>query len=102
MHARKRLGGGIGRPACRQAGALEMKWWVYALASEKKNFIYVGMSSNLKVRLARHHRGNVPSTKAYLPLRLIFTESCENRKQARAREKYWKSGIGKEQLRAMR
>jgi putative endonuclease len=33
---------------------------------------------------------------------VIHTEICTNRVQAREREKYWKSGIGKEKLRLIR
>jgi putative endonuclease len=38
------------------------------------------------------------TTKPYRPFKFIYSEACENRKEARIREKYWKSGIGKEEL----
>ena len=32
------------------------------------------------------------------PFELIYSEACKTRPEARIREKYWKSGIGKEKL----
>ncbi len=66
------------------------------------NYIYVGMTKNLEERITRHNTGREKTTKPYLPYELIFTETCEDRTKARIREKYWKSGIGKEKLRQIR
>jgi putative endonuclease len=33
---------------------------------------------------------------------LIYSEECKTRPEARVREKYWKSGIGKEKLKKLR
>ncbi|MCE2741701.1 MAG: GIY-YIG nuclease family protein [Sphingobacteriales bacterium] len=49
------------------------------------------MTSNLSQRLARHNSGFEQTTKPYSPFRLLYTESCLNRDEARKREKYWKS-----------
>ena len=75
---------------------------VYAISSLDHNYIYVGMTSNLEERIKRHNFGREKTTKPYLPFRLIFSEICSDRKEARAKEKYWKSGIGKEKLRIIR
>ncbi|WP_224488673.1 GIY-YIG nuclease family protein [Robertkochia flava] len=75
---------------------------VYAIASEEFNYIYVGQTQDLENRLKRHNKGWEATTKSYRPFRLIFTEECSNRKEARIREKYWKSGTGKEKLRSLR
>jgi len=56
------------------------------------------MTSNLEERIKRHNRGYEKTTKPYRPFDLIYTEECENRIVARRREKYFKSGIGKEFL----
>jgi len=74
---------------------------VYAISSLHKNYIYVGMTSELEVRIARHNSGKNKSTKPYAPFKLIFTEIVESRVEARKREKYWKSGTGKEQLKRL-
>ena len=83
-------------------GFFAMKHIVYAISSIDRNYIYVGLSSNLDVRLDRHNKGYEKTTRPYVPFRLIYTEECSSRIQARKREKYWKSGIGKERLRAIR
>ncbi|EIJ37854.1 putative endonuclease containing a URI domain [Galbibacter orientalis DSM 19592] len=75
---------------------------VYAISSLKTNYIYVGMTSNLKERINRHNSGRERTTKFYLPFELIFSEVCNDRKEGRIKEKYWKSGIGKEKLKALR
>ena len=76
-----------------------MEYTVYAIRSLSVQRIYVGMTSNLQQRLDEHNKGNVFSTKGFRPWEVIFTEKCgSDRKIARVREKYWKSGIGKEKL----
>lgn len=74
---------------------------VYALKSEKRNYIYVGMTSNLEERIKRHNRGYEKTTKPYSPFKLIYTENCTTREEARKREKYFKSGVGKEFLKKL-
>jgi len=76
--------------------------WVYAISSLHSNYIYVGITADLDARIARHNSGRERTTKPYLPYELIYVEECKNRLEARLREKYWKSGIGKEQLRKVR
>ncbi|NJN50038.1 MAG: GIY-YIG nuclease family protein [Polaribacter sp.] len=75
---------------------------VYAISSIEKNYIYVGLTSNLEERLKRHNGLREKTTKFYAPFALIYKEICETRVEARKREKYWKSGIGKEKLRLLR
>lgn len=78
-------------------------FYIYAISSLKRNYIYIGMTIDIKVRIKRHNNGNERTTKAYRPFELIFTESVDgDRIEARKREKYWKSGIGKERLRKIR
>jgi putative endonuclease len=77
-------------------------YFVYAISSLNRNYIYVGLSSNLEQRFKRHNDGYEKTTKPYAPFRLIYTENCSDRPSARIREKYWKSGIGKEKLRKIR
>jgi putative endonuclease len=73
---------------------------VYAISCQVKNYIYVGLTSNLAQRLKRHNNGYESTTKAYRPFKLIYTETFETRPEARTREKYLKSGVGKEFLKA--
>ena len=69
---------------------------VYALKSLRRNYIYVGMTQNLTERFSRHNKGYERTTKPYRPFKLIFSEKFNSRKEARVREKYLKSGAGKE------
>jgi putative endonuclease len=76
---------------------------VYAISSINHNYyIYVGLTSNLEERLKLHNRGGGKTTKLHTPFKLIYFEEVETRIQARKREKYWKSVIGKEKLRLIR
>jgi putative endonuclease len=76
-------------------------YFVYALISKKDNRIYVGFTTNLKRRINEHNSGYVFSTKGYKPWILFYKEEVETRVQARSREKYLKSGIGKEHLKSL-
>ena len=75
---------------------------VYAIQSIKRNYIYVGMSNTLERRIQEHNNGENKSTKAYRPFILIYSEVFPDRISARRREKYLKSGIGKEFLKRLR
>ncbi len=73
-------------------------YYVYAISSLVKNYIYVGLTDNLERRIQQHNDGRERTTKPYLPYILIYPETLNNRHEARLREKYWKSGTGKRQL----
>jgi putative endonuclease len=75
--------------------------FVYAIKSEVDGRIYVGMSEDAFARLNQHNSGKTKSTKGYRPWRIIYSEEFSNRIEARKREKYLKSGIGKEFLKSV-
>ncbi len=75
---------------------------VYAIRSIKDSRIYVGFTSDLNTRLKYHNSGRVFSTKGFRPWHVIYIEDCVSRTEARKREKYFKSGIGKEFLKNIR
>lgn len=77
-------------------------FFVYAITSLKRNYIYVGLTSNLERRIEQHNKGYARTTKPYVPFALLYHENVSTRLEAREREKYWKSGIGKEKLRRLR
>ena len=68
--------------------------YVYVIRGVK-NFRYIGITANLADRLNRHNRGATKSTKPYLPFHVVYTEKFENYIDARAREKFLKSGVGR-------
>ena len=74
---------------------------VYVIKSIERNYIYVGITDNLDRRLNQHQTGQNKTTKPYLPFVLIRTEQFETRLDARKREIYLKSGVGKEYLKSL-
>jgi len=59
----------------------------YILYSESFDRYYVGHCENMDARLLRHNLKKVPSTKAYAPWKVIYTEPYATRGEASAREK---------------
>ena len=76
-------------------------FFVYALTSLTRNYIYVGMSSDSERRISDHNDGYNKTTKPYRPFKTILIEEFSTRVLARQREKYLKSGVGKEYLKTL-
>ncbi len=74
------------------------EWFVYALRSLRDGNLYIGISRDPDKRLQSHNKGVTISTKNRRPFMLIFKERCDSSKEARQKEKYYKSGIGREYL----
>ena len=72
--------------------------FVYVLVSQTDNRLYVGMSGDVNKRLNDHQNGRVRSTKPFRPWIVLHTEAFPDREAAREREKYLKSGYGKQWL----
>jgi len=70
-------------------------YYVYVLQSLKDHNWYTGYTNNLKKRFKQHNEGKNISTKNRRPFKLIYYEGCLNEEDAKAREKYLKSGMGK-------
>ena len=75
------------------------EFYVYVLYSEKFDRSYTGMTSNLVRRVKEHNQKMNKSTRTFVPWKLIYCEKFQNRLDARDREKYLKSGSGREFLR---
>ena len=71
-------------------------FYVYILQSLKDNKLYIGYTSDLKNRFSEHQRGCVSTTKNRRPLVLIYYEAYRSEKDARVREKFLKTGQGRE------
>jgi len=69
--------------------------YTYILLSSKSHTFYFGSTNNLKRRLELHNKGEVPSTKSYVPWRLVWYGAFETERQARDFELYLKNGSGK-------
>ena len=59
---------------------------VYILESLKDGTLYTGQTSNLVSRLGRHNKGQVKSTKARAPFRIVYVEIVASRSDAMWRE----------------
>jgi putative endonuclease len=64
----------------------------------KDDKFYTGYTIDLRKRFNEHNRNKVFSTKGRGPFRLLYYEACINEDDAKAREKYLKSGMGKRYL----
>ena len=76
-------------------------YYIYILLNKSKNFIYIGFTEDLRMRVKTHNNGENKSTKPYLPLELIHYEAYRNIKDAKRRELYLKSNRGKTTLKTM-
>jgi putative endonuclease len=76
-------------------------YYVYAIRSISRNYIYVGMTNDIRRRINEHNNGENRSTKAYRPFVLIFSQEFKTRSEARKKEVYLKSGSGKEFLKSI-
>ena len=74
---------------------------VYALQSAVDGRIYAGFTSDIEKRLVQHNSGKTKSTKGFIPWKVIYTIQVEGRENARAKEVYLKSGVGKEFLKSL-
>ena len=75
-----------------------MKYFIYVLKSQVDGRLYKGLTNNIERRIYEHNNGNTKSTRSYRPWKLVHKESFDSRAEAREKEKYLKSGIGREFL----
>ena len=69
--------------------------YVYLLESvADRTKRYVGLTADLRTRLAEHHAGKSTHTSKHRPWRLVTYVAFSDRKQAEAFERYLKSGSG--------
>ena len=73
-------------------------WHVYILVSEKDKRTYTGSTNDLIRRVIQHNNGEVTSTKHRRPLKLLLTEACVGEKEARDKERYYKTAAGRRKL----
>jgi len=69
---------------------------VYVLQGRNKR--YVGITNNLDRRLAEHRSGNTKGGQIIGQFRLLHAEELPDYTSARKREKFFKSGQGREFL----
>ena len=79
-------------------GGMSLMYYVYVLRSKKDNKFYTGITDNLERRIREHNQGKNFSTKDRGQFEQVYFEKVETRILAREREKYLKSGVGREHL----
>ncbi len=80
----------IGRPS-----ADTVRYYYVYILKCNDGLPYTGCTDNLKDRIDRHQKGNVPATAARLPIKLIAYIAFSNKYTAFNFEKYLKSGSGR-------
>ena len=75
--------------------------FVYVIKSAINGNLYVGIAKNISNRLKEHKNGKSRYTKGLRPWQLVYFEEHPDWSAAREREKYFKSGSGKEKLKLM-
>ncbi len=73
-------------------------FYTYLLKSKKDGHLYTGSTNNLRERLKQHNAGKSSYTKKHRPYDIIYYEACLSEEDARSRELYLKSGMGKRYL----
>jgi putative endonuclease len=73
----------------------------YVLRSESRDQLYIGSTSNLEIRLPEHNNNLAPATKNRGPWRLVYSENYPDRSKAVRRERYFKTGKGRDELRRL-
>ena len=69
--------------------------YVYILESLDSEHFHVGVTDDLRARLAKHNAGEVPHASKYGPWRIRAYIAFDDEKRAIAFEKYLKSGSGR-------
>lgn len=80
---------------------MPLPYCVYILFSEKDKQLYTGFTSNIEQRIINHNSGGTISTRNRTPLQLIFCEFYLFEDDARNREKYFKTTMGKKAIKLM-
>ncbi|MBI3589324.1 MAG: GIY-YIG nuclease family protein [Candidatus Liptonbacteria bacterium] len=71
-------------------------YFVYIIRSEKDGSYYTGLTGDLERRIREHNKSDTKTTRSKKPWRVIYSERCKTRQKAREREKFLKSGVGRE------
>ncbi len=73
--------------------------YVYILQSLKDRKLYIGATNNLRKRIREHNFGKSFATKTRMPFKLIYYEAYPHSKDAESRERFFKTGWGRQYLR---
>jgi len=77
---------------------LNDKFYTYVLQSLSSDKTYIGQTQNLENRIKAHDEGKSPYTRGRGPWKLVYVEEFNTRAEAMEREKYFKTGKGRDFL----
>jgi putative endonuclease len=73
-------------------------FYVYVLRSAKTGRLYVGSCQDVDDRVRRHNAGHSKATRHGIPWTLLHSESFSTRAEATRKERYYKTGRGRDEL----
>lgn len=76
----------------------DLMFYTYVIKNKLGDRIYTGLTNDLRKRFKQHNEGKSTWTKSRGPRKLIYYEVCLDQNDARSRELYLKSGMGKRYL----
>lgn len=68
-------------------------YYVYILKLGNGTF-YTGFTADLRVRVLRHNKGDVPHTRKFRPVKLVYYSAFHSKRKAIEFEMYLKTGSG--------
>ena len=77
-------------------------FYCYVIRSRKTGRRYIGSCEDLNERIRRHNAGDSKATKHGVPWVLVHSEGFATRAEASRRERYYKTGRGRDQLDRLR
>ena len=76
-------------------------YYTYILISKNCQKTYTGCTKNIKQRIEEHNGGKVKSSRPYIPYEFLYIEELESFKDARTRERYYKSTSGRREIKRL-
>jgi putative endonuclease len=73
-------------------------FYIYVLRSIEFERNYVGFTRDTEKRLKEHNSGKTKSTRPYKPWRILFYERFSTKAEALRREKFLKTGQGRDYI----
>ncbi len=73
-------------------------YYVYILLNEARTRTYTGVTDDVEGPLQAHNAGRVMSSRPYRPYRVIHTEEFKTLREARQKERFYKSTTGRRRL----
>jgi putative endonuclease len=71
---------------------------VYILLNRDRTRTYTGVAADVEERLKEHNDGKVLSSRPYRPYEVIYVETHSTLKEARQKERFYKSTTGRRRL----